>query len=233
LPRLLREQLVARASDSDSAHAVRTRIDDAIRRCSALSPLRERLVVSDVASSPIATVGIFSPRVIVQTEFARSLDNEALAGALYHELQHVSDWDPLRYFIASWARAVNPLGQWLLRREHARWMLGREADCDRQAVLSGASAVALAHALIVAARPGGSSLNPALGAGHVEAVKLRLGLLLAYADRRPGHCKHGPALRLVMVVLVLVLALPHGGGTEPLDTIHAVSERAVSLFAGS
>jgi beta-lactamase regulating signal transducer with metallopeptidase domain len=230
LPRLLREQLVARAADTDSGRALLARVQLVAERDVALSPLHGHLVVSDVAPSPIATVGIFSPRVVVKTAFAAALDDEALAGALHHELEHFRARDPLRYFIASWARAVNPLGRWLLRGEHARWLLGREAHCDREAVHSGASAVALAHALLIAARPGHGSFSPALGSGHIEGVKLRLGLLLAYADKRPGHCKHGPALRTVMVVLALVFALPHGGETEPLDTIHRVSERAVSIL---
>jgi hypothetical protein len=84
----------------------------------------------------------------------------------------------------------------------------------------------------VAARPDQRSLSPTLGAGHVEAIKLRLSLLLAYADERPKRCKHGPALRLLIGVLAIVFALPHGGRTEPLDTVHAASERAASFFVG-
>ena len=232
LRQLVRERHVARPSTTVVALAQHMRIDEIVRRFAELAPLRAHSIVSDSARSTIATMGILSPRVVVRTAFAESLDDEALAAALHHELQHFCHRDPLRYFIASWARAVNPLGWWMLRNEHARWLFEREADCDKQAVLSGASPVALAQALIVAARPGHASLSPALGAGHIEAVKLRLGLLLAYADQLPTHCKHGPTLRILATGLLLILVLPHGGGTEPLDTIHTATERAALLIVG-
>lgn len=233
LPRLVRDRLSVRPSDDSAAQALRARIDAIVEARPGLADLTGRVVVSNGAEAPIATVGIFVTRVVVQTSFAESIDDEALAGALQHELEHVSHHDPLRYFVGWWALAVNPLGGWLLRGEHRRWILGREAHCDRQAVVEGASPTALAKALLVAAKAPRRSLRPALGCGQVEAVKLRLGLLLAYADRKPGRCHHRPALPFLLAVLLAVLALPHGTRTDPLDLLHQATERGAAVIAGN
>jgi len=230
LPRIVREQFMIRASASEGALLVRARIESLLRSSSALLALRGAVLVSDGARAPIATLGLFAPRVVVQTAFAEALDDEALVAALHHELEHFSERDPLIYFIAWWGLAVNPVGRWLLGSEHSRWLLGREADCDRQAVLSGASAPALAHALLLAARPTRSRFVATLGAGHVDAVKLRLGLLLAYADQPPRGCSHRSAMRMVLVVVAVVLLLPHGGGTGGVDLVHEATEGVASLL---
>jgi len=232
LPRLLRDRLAMRGSHDQAATAVSLRLNAIIGARPALSLLAGHVVVSNVVSAPIVTVGIFSRRIVVQTAFAESIDDDALAGALHHELEHFTNHDPLRYFVAWWALAVNPVGGWLLRAEHARWTLGREAHCDRQAVVSGASATALAKALVVAAKTPRRTLRPALGSGQVEAVKLRLGLLLAYADRKPHRCDHGSTLPLLLAAVVAALALPHGTPTDPLDLLHQATEHGMAVFVG-
>jgi beta-lactamase regulating signal transducer with metallopeptidase domain len=231
LPRLVREQLMMRSGSGKAARSVRSRIDRLLDAHPALEPLRNRTFAADEAPVPIATVGIFSPRVIVQTTFADALDDEALVGALHHELEHVVERDPLRYFIAWWALAVNPFGRKQLASHHARWLWEREAHCDRQAVAAGAGAAALAQALVVAARPAReSAFQAALGSRHAEAIRLRLGLLLAYADRRPHRCTEAKSLWGLLVALTAAVALPHSSGTALLDLVHAASERAVLLL---
>jgi beta-lactamase regulating signal transducer with metallopeptidase domain len=222
-----------RTSSSVSTRALEARILRLIDERPALALLRRRIVASEWAEAPIATVGIFAPRILVQTAFASALDDEALAGALHHELEHFVGRDPLKYFVAWWALAVNPLGRFQLRGEHARWLLEREAHCDRQAVASGASAAALAEALLVAARSGRSSAFQApLGSSHLDAVRLRLGLLLAYADRTPHRCGSDRGVPLLLAALAVAAAIPHAGGTHLLDWVHLASEGAVSLVAG-
>lgn len=232
VPRMLWNRLVLRGSKTQRALAAQARVQRIIGEHARLAPLNGRVLTLDQASAPIATIGLLAPRVVLQSAFAESLDDESLAGALYHELQHFLELDPLRYFVGWWALAVNPLGSWLLRGDYARWLLAREAHCDRHAVLAGACPTALAKALVVAARPPTRPLLATLGSPEVEAVRLRLGLLLAYADRAPRRCSHGPGLRLVVAALVLVLALPHGGGTHALDALHAATERGLAFVAG-
>ena len=95
LPRLVRDARAVRASRSAGAEAVGARIDALLRGRPALSALLGQVVVSNDARAPIATVGIVTSRVVVQTAFAESIDDEALAGALHHELEHFRDYDPL------------------------------------------------------------------------------------------------------------------------------------------
>jgi beta-lactamase regulating signal transducer with metallopeptidase domain len=229
-PRLLREQLASAASTSPAARRAAVRIAAVIATRPALRDLRRRVSVNDEAAVPIATVGILSPRVVVRVAFASALDDDALAGALHHELEHVRGRDPLRYFIAWWALAVNPFGRWLLERELSRWLLAREVHCDREAVLDGAGAPALAHALVTAARPFGAHTRAALGAADPATLKLRVELLLAYADRAPHRCCRQPALRFALAALLFAVVLPHGGGTHALDAVHVASEQTVSFL---
>jgi beta-lactamase regulating signal transducer with metallopeptidase domain len=235
LPRLIREQFMLAASSSAAARRVQARVERLVSGDGALAALRRRVVASDTLWAPLATVGIVSPRVVVRTSFADALDDEALVGALHHELEHVVERDPLRYFIAWWALAMNPFGRFQLQKEHARWQFAREAACDRHAVASGASAPALAQALLVAARQSRVTSPPfqaALGSPQLEVVKLRLGLLLAHADRAPQRCRHDPAFRWLLSALALAVALPHGGGTDLLDAVHVASELAASFVIG-
>ncbi|HMI92306.1 MAG TPA: hypothetical protein VK509_13110, partial [Polyangiales bacterium] len=235
LPRLLREQLVNRPSTSPAALRTAARITGIIAARKALQPLRKRIYVRDDASAPIATVGIALPRVIVRGSFADALDDDALAGALHHELEHVRDRDPFRYFLVWWALALNPLGRRFLDKELSAWLLAREVHCDREAVLEGAAASALAQALVTAARRmpiAALALQPALGTTDAASLRLRVELLLAYADHAPHRCCRQPVLRFALVALLLALVLPHSVGTSALDVVHIASEQAVSIFTG-
>lgn len=227
-PRLLRERVALQGATDLGAVAMLARVRAIVDKRDALSGLRGRVVISNAGASPIVTLGIFYPRVVLRTDFAAALDDESLAGALHHELEHVGRRDPLRYFLVWWAMAINPLGRVLLRNELERWVLGREMQCDRGAVVRGASPTALAHALICAARPC-SALTPGLGTMELAAIKLRVELLLSYADTRPTALLPGPSLRIVALAVLLAVALPHGTGTEPLDTVHQISESALAL----
>lgn len=233
VPGLLREWVRprARVPIAASAHQLR-RIDALLADRPALHALRGMVAVDDALTTPIATAGVVAPRVLLRTSFASALDDEALCAALHHELEHLRAGDPMRYFLARWALAVNPLGRMLLRDELARWVLARELHCDRAAVVCGASAPALAQALVSAARPPSCEPQPALGSAHAETIRLRVGLLLAYADRHPHAAAQPPSLRPAVAFLGLVLVLPHHTNTLPLDTIHRASERAAALLAG-
>lgn len=232
LPRLIWEQLILRGSASEAARRTSERIAGLIRDRSELGALSGRCVVSDSLRHPIVTVGVISPRLVIRAAFAHGLDDESLVAVLHHELEHVIGRDPLRYFIAWWALAINPLGRGFLNGELARWVLTREIHCDREAVLAGASAPALAHSLVRASRSGATVPVPALGASNLATLQLRVGLLLAYSERPPVGCCRGPALRIALALLLLVSALPHSAGTELLDILHATSERAGGYLIG-
>lgn len=234
LPRLVRERGALSPSVSERALAVRTRIARLACGRPRLERLSIKLVVTEAGEEPIATHGVFGPRVVVDVAFAEQLDDAALVAALEHEAQHVSDGDPLRYLVAFWALAANPLGRWLLEPELARWIVAREVHCDREAVLAGASAPALAQALVTAARFGTTpaTVRPGLGTSDVGVLQLRVGLLLAYADSRPRHCCRAPALRAAACALLVALAMPHQFGSGPLDALHRTAEDAATYLAG-
>lgn len=232
MPRLIWEQVLLRASTGPDAGRVRGRLARLISGHARLAPLAGRCVVRDSLPETMITVGVLSPRLVVRTSFAEGLDDESLVAALHHELEHVVGRDPLRYFIAWWALAVNPVGRWFLDGELARWILAREVHCDREAVLAGASASALAHSLVLGSRPGPARVEPALGASNLLTLRLRVGLLIAYSERPPVHCCGGSALQPVLGLLLVVAALPHTTGTGLLDHLHAASEYAGGLLFG-
>lgn len=232
LPRLLWEQVLLRGSPGAAAEGVRARLARLIGEHAPLRGLADRYVVRDALPQTMITVGVLSPRLVIRTSFAEALDDEALVAALFHELEHVAGRDPLRYFIAWWALAINPVGRWFLNGELTRWVLAREVHCDREAVLAGASAPALAHALVSGSRAPVLRIEPALGATNLAALRLRVGLLIAYSERPPVHCCRGSALRLALGLMLLVAALPHTTGTGLLDQLHIASERAGSLLLG-
>lgn len=233
LPRLVREQRALLGSTSPDAATARARIDALMRHHDDLVPYLRRLVVTDGGGDPISTRGVFVPHVVLHASFVKQLDDGALLGALRHEAEHVRDRDPLRYFVAWWALAANPIGGWFLRSELSRWIVARETHCDREAVLSGASAPALAQALVSAARfPIPQVTSSALGATDARVLRLRIGLLMAYADRAPKHCCRAPALRFAACALVLAIALPHHFGADALDSLHRAAEVAATHLTG-
>lgn len=230
-PRLIWEQVLLRGSTSEASREAGERIRRLIAAHPQLRPLAGRWVMRDKLRHTLVTVGVVSPRIAIRTSFAQDLDDESLIAALLHELEHVVERDPLRYFVAWWALAINPVGRWILSGELGRWILAREIHCDREAVLAGASAPALAHSLVRGSRRV-TGIEPALAAGNLAALRLRVGLLLAYADRPPQSCCRGPALRVVAALLLLVSVLPHSVGTGLLDVLHAASEHAGASLIG-
>ena len=233
LPRLVWEQVLLRGSASEAAARASERVARLIRSRAQLRALEERCVVRDKLRHTIVTVGVVSPRLVIRTSFAEELDDESLVAVLHHELEHVIGRDPLRYFVAWWALAINPVGRWILNGELARWVLAREIHCDREAVLAGASAPALAHSLVRGSRSTTThGPVPALGAGNLAALRLRVGLLLAYSEQPPVRCCRGPTLRVALGLLVLAFALPHSVGSGLLDLLHMASERAGGFLIG-
>lgn len=232
LPRLIREQRVLRGSNSARALCARMRVLALAERDEELARLlRERLLFSERAPEPIATLGVFAHRIVVNSTFALQLDDRALLGALRHEAEHVRNHDPLRYFVAWWALAANPIGRVLLGSELQRWIVAREIHCDREAVLSGASAPALAQALISAARF--ATPRPtcsALATGDADVLRLRVGLLMAYSDRLPHSCCQAHTLRAAVLALLVAIAMPHHFGTSALDALHTGTESALLYF---
>jgi len=209
-----------------------TRLERLARAWPGLSTLANRTAVTDDQRFAVAARGIWRTRVFVSVEFGRSLTDEMLAGALLHECEHLASRDPLRYFLLQLALAVNPFGRFLLGHHVARWKAAREAHCDREAVLNGAAPLALADAIVRAARPSPREVA-ALGNSDVGSLKLRVSLLLAFAERGPERCsdERHVALPAAAALLVIALFLPHQAGTDALDALHQSAESALAYLS--
>ncbi len=205
------------------------RVREACAARSALGALRVEVVTG--ALHPICTTGLVRPRVVVAVELVDSLDDEALVAALLHENAHAHALDPLRYFLAAVCLSLNPLAP-LLRPELRRWRLAREASCDAEAVHAGGEPLSLAQAIVTAARPGRrpGAWTAALGDGDAEAIRLRIGLLIGYADERAVHGKREAPFVALTGTLTFVAMLPHAVGSGPLDILHLEIERALVLL---
>lgn len=221
-----------------ASQAIGTRTSVAARRVDALIAehetlrlLKDRFVVTDRSVGGSATVGLWAPVVALDACFVERCDDEALLGALAHELEHVRRRDPLRYFVLGLAMRLNPAGERLLRRAAAAWLFAREVQCDRSAVLAGAEPTGVARALVAASRPAHPALAHVRG-GPLGKLKVRVELLLAYEENRPADDTRQGASALMLAALALAVALwlPHDGSTAPLDALHTAVERAAAAI---
>ncbi|MBK6688861.1 MAG: hypothetical protein IPG45_30610 [Deltaproteobacteria bacterium] len=216
---------------SPRSHQLQDRIEAILRTTPWLDPLQCRVAFTDTLEFALGTQGLLSPQVVVGIAYAEATSDEALAAALGHEAEHLRSRDPLRYLLLALALAMNPFGRWLLGPDARRWLAAREAHCDREAVVRGAAPLFLAEALVQAARP---EPMPRVGLGAQDAsmLKLRVGLLLAYAEQSPVHCcrREPSTISVALSLLCLFLFLPHQTSTAALDVLHAGAERAHSFF---
>lgn len=218
-----------RRMDPEGARALVARLESVAARAG-LHALRGRVHVAADRGFAMGVWGWARPRVLVGEAFASLLSDEMLAGALGHEAAHVRALDPLRYFCLQLALAVNPCGAFLLARHARSWVAARELHCDREAVVDGTSPLALADAIVRAARARTQGAV-ALSAPDAAVLRLRVGMLLAFAEQAPNTCRHrgSAALPLAAACLLLASLLPHHTGTLALDAVHMGAERALAF----
>ncbi len=201
-------------------------------RIPALRGVRVRWVAR--GGHPAAVRGLFPPRIELEADFARSLDDEVLAAVLLHEVEHARCLDVLRMAMAEASLRLNPLRRWLAP-ELSRWRVAREIACDEAACRRGASPAALAEGIVRALRYGGWRARPeaALTGPGAEVVRLRVALLLAMEEGFAG-CGVGRSTSAPMASmgssLLLALLMPHLAGTGLLDGLHLFVERAFHLL---
>ena len=228
--KLITETSAAQTQQHDCG-ALAARLDRILHAYPMLRSLRGRLSVTDAVAFSLGTHGYLQPKVLVGSAFASRLTDDMLASALAHESAHVRSWDPLRYLMVELSLAINPFGRFLLERHARSWYAARETHCDREAVIQGCRPLSLADAIVRAARPGPIHLAP-LGAPDMGVLELRVGMLLAFAERRPVRCcRQGiSALPTAIVLLLIALLLPHQTGTAALDALHRGAEHTLTYF---
>lgn len=171
----------------------------ALRACLAVRSPREM--------PPIATVGLWRPRVVVAEDLRGTLDPAALGAALAHERVHVRHRDPLRIWLAQIATDL----QWpspSARRRFERWLTSLELARDEEARLGGASGEDLAAAVVSVARMPWRPLGAAI-AGLTSAetsLASRVHRLLAPMPPDRGRRSVLPPL-VVLAVLVASVAI--------------------------
>lgn len=138
---------------------------------------------------PAATVGLVRPRVVVSSAFRGQAADDLLAAALAHEAAHARARDPLRIVVARLCADL----QWPLpgarRRLHA-WLEALEVRRDEEAVAAGACPIALAEAILVAAR-----LAPVEASGAVAPVAGQEPMLAHRVRRLLDRSAMAPATR--------------------------------------
>ncbi|MBX3181649.1 MAG: hypothetical protein KIT72_12720 [Polyangiaceae bacterium] len=263
--------------------ALAQRVERLIATEAALASLAGKVWLTAAPHFAIASHGLLRRRVALGHDFAAALSDEALVAALAHEAEHLHAWDPLRSWLLEVALTVNPLGRKLLAPHAASWRVAREAACDRAAVARGADPLALAEAIVHAARPtpagtlerrsvcrqtdprnrphagrgpdspgplldaaplrtalvadlrttnGKPFAVPGLGSSSLEVLKLRVGLLLALAER-PAQAPVGRSLALAWhlplaaALMLGAIALPHHTAPHVLDSLHLSVEHLV------
>jgi hypothetical protein len=139
-----------------------------------------RAVVLRAPGTPIMTVGVLRPRIVLDPSFANILDAEALNAACEHEKAHARHRDPLRIWLAQLGTDL----QWPSRTARTRfedWLHALEMARDEEARIAGADGPDLASAIITAARLGASGRHGPLAAvtGNTPGIQERIERLLA------------------------------------------------------
>ncbi len=171
----------------------------------ALASLRAKVQV------PVATLGIVSPRVEVSETFRAAVGDDVLDAALAHEEAHRRHRDPLRIWLAALAADL----QWPIPGAPARferWLAALEIERDDEALANGASPVALAEAIVVAARLSTShegALARVSGSANGLACRVRRLLRGEAQPRRPTRRVSAP---LMMAAVSLACWLGHDFG---------------------
>jgi Zn-dependent protease with chaperone function len=219
------------APSADTAASAR-RVHSICQRNPTLVAFERRISVVDAGIAPACTRGLIRPRVEVAASLVAQLDDDELEATLLHEVEHAYALDPLRFFVASVALSINPVGH-LLASEFGRYHFAREALCDRRAVQRGANPLALARSIVSVATPSPLPATvPLLGGHGIGGVRLRVQLLLGYSQRPPGPIRRRPPVGVLTTVLALIALSPHLVGAGPLDILHHGIERAALDLLG-
>jgi Zn-dependent protease with chaperone function len=187
--------------------------------------VRFRLI--DAPGLGAATVGLFVPRIVVDSRLWHRLDDDERRALLHHEDAHRRRLDPLTLFVLEVcaALAVVPGSARLL----ARWRESVEKECDRHSagVLASPESVASALLSLEAYHRDEARVTLPLGASAGGAeLEVRVRSLLADEfSPRPVNLE-SDAPRVAFVGGVVAFAFIFIAG----DWIHHATETALGLF---
>lgn len=188
------------------------------------------LVIATETHGVCQVRGVFSPRVVVSQDLLDGLTDYELTGAIAHELAHIRRGDLLLgYLMAACHHVLFYLP--ISRYCYLRWKEAREFACDDQAVAWTGKPLALASALVKAAR-GLQDQRYHLSACHLvtarTSLEVRVERLLRQADGQitiPTTKSYmAPALIAVLVAMAWL------GGWDYTTWHHQLEQLGVRLL---
>jgi Zn-dependent protease with chaperone function len=205
-------------------------LDTALARLRAEGQVAPRVVVVDALGGGAAVFGLHRPVVLLSAQLLAVLDAAELHAVLLHERAHFERRDGLLSMLVGLSRLLSPLPG-AGRALTTRWHRDRELLCDDAAVRAGAAPVALAQALVRAARlprRAAPSWAPALvddaGPSLTERVERLLG---ERAVDGPSGAHHVLLFSLSVAGLTAWAAVLAG---EPLVALHCLIEEGVHFL---
>ena len=227
----LRRGAAARQAVARAPRVADAALERRLARLCHSRPMLRRATLAIVEANAVRTVGMLAPVIEVGKDVADALDDDSLVAALLHEAAHGAAHDPLRFVVVTICQALNPLNH-LLAPELRRWRVGREQACDREAVHVGGHPLALAEAIVTAARRQ-IAAEPAGLAGHgAAAIRHRVTLLLGYVKVPPGCTCSRTGARVAFFAAIAMAVAPHLLDAWPLLELHTVIERALTTLIG-
>jgi Zn-dependent protease with chaperone function len=197
----------------------------------ALRKVADRIVSVDDAPFAIGCVGIFLPSILVDSTWASARSDEEIVAAMLHERAHLRAADPARQILFVALARINRASR-MHRSARAAFDLSRELACDRFALAQGGNPLALASALVSAARfqPRASLPNFAtvrLASPQMNALHARVNALLNVAGDetcRGAAAPPSPTLALAricgMILALGIVVQPWCGERTFLDRMH-------------
>lgn len=203
-------RLVARSSPLDAEHVARLTRWQAARRSGRSAELR---VSNDIAGA--CAVGFGRPTIVISTQLATAMNDDALEAILLHEYAHLQRYDEWSRVVQCIVLAVarwHPAVQWISRQIDVE----REIACDQRVVAQACAPLAYARNLAEAAEfiahargsapllaPGSSTTTPML--------RLRVERLLRFApvrNRSVAVYASASALAVVVAAALWLSQLP-------------------------
>ena len=174
---------------------------------------------------PMTLLGLVNPILLVSQPLLDALNPEELNTAFEHEFAHRRAWDNLKRLAIRMLPDVLPLfvGGRRIERE---WVLAAEQAADACAAWDGKARIAMASALVKAARlPAAERTALASPLVDADVITLRVERLLNPRRTEAQLVAVGHRYWLIVAAALVMLVVGTFADAAPFGTIHQVSEK--------